>query len=138
MAIEHKPDQVVIVYEKDCELERWDDDVRGKVFWRTLISGDRTHSRGLTCGIAELPVGHATKPSLHQHSPVEIYYILEGSGQLIIDEKSYEVATGATIYIPENALHGLLNTGNSILSLLYVFPVNSFDEVRYVFPGNQE
>jgi mannose-6-phosphate isomerase-like protein (cupin superfamily) len=137
--INQKPDiDPVIVHERDCALESWDDDIKGRVQWRTLISGDRTATKGLTCGIAELPVGPAKNVSLHQHNPVEIYYILEGNGVLTINDEAYEVSAGVTAYIPENASHGLINAGPTPLRLLYVFPVDSFDEVEYVFPSAPE
>ena len=83
--------------------------------------------------MAELPVGSPKPVSLHQHAPVEIYYILEGNGVLTIEETEYKVSTGSTAYIPGNASHGLVNIGTSPLRLLYVFPVDSFAEVEYVF-----
>ena len=126
----------MIVHESDCALEQWDDPIRGKVQWRTLISADRSASKNLTCGIAELPVGGPDTVSLHKHLPVEIYYIVEGSGVLTVNDQTFEVRAGSTAYIPENASHGLVNTGLVPLRLFYVFPVDSFDQVEYVF-GNQ-
>lgn len=123
----------VIVRESDCPIEQWDDE-RGNVQWRTLISGDRTATSGLTCGIATLPVGDALPFKLHRHSPVELYYVLHGTGLLHIDGQEYSVTTGTTAFIPQDASHALINTGDTPLRLLYVFPVDSFDEVEYVFP----
>ena len=57
---------------------------------------------------------------------------------LNIEEKEYKVSAGSTAYIPGNALHGLVNSGTSTLRMLYVFPVDSFDEIEYVFPNDPE
>lgn len=124
----------VIVHENECETEEWNDETRGFVRWKTLISADRTDTVGLTCGVAELPVGSSRTVNLHRHAPIELYYILQGEGLLRIDGMDYEVSTGSTAFIPANSSHGLVNTGSSVLRLLYVFPVDSFAEVEYVFP----
>lgn len=134
MAFRDHKEVPLVINERDCDLEEWSDEVRGKVQWRTLLSGDRTSTSGLTCGVAELPVGSPESVTLHQHDPVEVYYILEGNGVLTIDGIEYEVSTGSTAYIPGNTLHGLMNTGVSPLRLLYIFPVDSFRDVEYVFP----
>ena len=41
---------------------------------------------------------------------------------------------GSTIFVPSDAVHAVGNTGNDVLRLLYVFGVDSFDDVEYVFP----
>ncbi len=124
----------VVIREADCELQAWNDDVRGSVSWRTLISGDITATHGLTCGVAELAPGGAQTASLHQHQPVEIYYILAGEGRLTVNGEEYDVSAGSTAFIPENAIHGLVNTGIAPLRLFYVFPVDAFSDVEYQFP----
>jgi mannose-6-phosphate isomerase-like protein (cupin superfamily) len=126
----------IVIHAEDCELEEWDDDIRGKVQWRTLISGDRTTTNALTCGVAEIPVGESKVVSLHQHAPAELYYILEGVGLLNIDGSQREVRAGSTAFIPGNTPHGLVNSGTLPLRLLYVFPVDSFSEMEYVFPND--
>ena len=48
----------VIVQESAREWETWPDEEvteRGSVYWRTLVSGDLTHSEALTVGIAKIP-----------------------------------------------------------------------------------
>ena len=41
-----------VVNESQCEIEGWDDPIRGVVSWRTLLSGDRTPTDSLTMGRA--------------------------------------------------------------------------------------
>ena len=124
----------VIVHEEDCEVEAWNDEVKGYVTWRTLISGDRTNTNALTSGVAELPVGVTAVYRMHRHAPVELYYILEGSGSIRIVDDVTDVKKGSTIYIPGNVAHCLINTGDVPLRMLYVFAADSFDEIEYEFP----
>jgi hypothetical protein len=56
----------VVVDQSAREWETWpDEDVarRGLVYWKTLDSGDLTHSEALTMGIAKIPPSEA----LHEH-----------------------------------------------------------------------
>ncbi|MCB8978163.1 MAG: hypothetical protein H6657_12140 [Ardenticatenaceae bacterium] len=41
---------------------------------------------------------------------------------------------GSLVFIPGDAPHGLRNTGSEVLRLLYVFAVDSLDEVVYKLP----
>jgi mannose-6-phosphate isomerase-like protein (cupin superfamily) len=120
-----------IIREADCPAEGWDDPVRGKVGWRTLMSGDRTPTEGFTCGIAEL---YPDVPlSLHRHAPPEIYLILSGQGIVSIDGVETEVGPMTAIFIPGDAVHGVRNTGSETLRLFYSFAVDSFHTVAYDF-----
>ncbi len=125
----------VIRREEACELESWDDPVRGVVSWRTLFSGDRTATSEMTMGIAELPAGIAGPGSPHRHAQPEVYYILSGRGGVWVGGETHEVSEGSAVYIPGNVPHYARNTGDGLMRLLYVFAVDSFEEVRYEFPG---
>jgi mannose-6-phosphate isomerase-like protein (cupin superfamily) len=64
------------------------------------------------------------KPGLtslpHQLKTSEVYYILEGEGQMFIDDESEYVYPGQTIYIPPNAKQYIKNTGNIVLKFLAI------------------
>ena len=51
-----------------------------------------------------------------------------------IDGEVHDIRAGSTIFVPSNAVHAVGNTGTDVLRLLYVFGVDSFDDVKYVFP----
>ena len=46
----------------------------------------------------------------------------------------HRVRAGSAIFIPGDTDHGARNTGAELLRLLYAFPADSFDEIKYVFP----
>ena len=126
--------KAVIIHTSTCE-EGWDDDVHGRLRWRTLISADEsTPTEALTTGVAEISPGDQL--NVHSHTPAEVYYILAGTGEIVIDGESSLVKSGTAIYIPSNALHSLKNTGKTLLRLFYVFAVDTFAEVDYFFPEN--
>ena len=124
----------VVVQESAREWETWpDEDVakRGRVYWKTLVSGDLALSEALTMGIALAPPTEALRE--HRHRQAEIYLVLEGTGSVTIDGKSRPVAAGSAVFIPGNTLHSCENTGTSDLRIAYVFAADSFEEVEYVF-----
>src|SRR5689334_13086605 len=73
---------------------------------------DRTTSDITQCSLAEelLPPGHAVVPHHHRETE-EIYYILEGSGEMRVGDETAAVAAGDAVYIPRNSVHSLHNTG---------------------------
>lgn len=125
------PSAPYVVNQGDCPLQSWDDPVRGAVTWRTLISGDRTRTEGLTMGVADVGQGPIR---LHRHAQVETYYVLSGEGVVHIDGADHPLTPGAAVFIPGGALHGARATGPDTLRLLYVFAADSFDQVHYEFP----
>jgi oxalate decarboxylase/phosphoglucose isomerase-like protein (cupin superfamily) len=79
-----------------------------------------------------IPVGEHLP--LHSHAPQEIYFVLQGQGLLLLkNEETRPIEQNNAVYIPENALHGVRNTGDVDLKLLWVFPTDSWDDVAYDF-----
>jgi len=50
----------------------------------------------------------------------EVYYILSGRGRMVIDDENREVAAGAAIYIPPNAVQSIENIGSEPLAFLCI------------------
>jgi len=121
----------VALDEKDLAQDGWDDPVRGRLRWRTLFSKGTTPSEGITCGVTELQPGDWL--GLHRHAPAEIYYVFAGSGVVSLDGREIPVKSGSAVFIPGMAEHGIRQTGSEILRLFYAFPVDSFDQVEYLF-----
>jgi len=119
-----------IAHERDLEVEGWGEIVT----WRTLVSGDRTPTAGLTAGTADIEPGATVDGALHHHAPHELYYFLAGRGQVHIDGEDHAVEAGSVVFVPGGTPHFVRNTGDEVLRLLYAFPVDSFTEVEYVFP----
>jgi len=66
---------------------------------------------------ARLPPGAATTPHRHEQTE-EIYYILEGSGQMRVGDSLAAVGPGDAIAIPPGSSHQITNTGSSVLKFL--------------------
>ena len=81
-----------------------------------LVSKKTTNSDKLSVTLVEMqPNGFQ---HVHSHEPEQMYYILEGTGTLTIDNEEMQVQQGDCVYIPSNSKHGLTNTGNKVLKYL--------------------
>ena len=103
---------------------------RPNLQWCHLVDQTEHDSKGLSMGQLKVPVGHFLAP--HRHAQQEIYYILKGRAQLLcVEETEKNLNPGDTVYIPQNALHGLKNVGNAPFELLWIFPTDSWSEIDY-------
>ena len=59
---------------------------------------------------------------------------MAGQGVVQISGEEYALQPGSLVFIPGDAPHGLRNTGNEVLHRLYVFAVDSLDQVTYKRP----
>ena len=123
-----------VIHENECAFEGGDEPAPGRVRWRTLLSSDRTPTDSLTLGVAELDRGEARDFRPHRHAQPEAYYVLAGEGVVSLAGTEHRVRPGTTVFIPGNIAHGARNTGSEVLRLLYVFPADSFGQIRYEFP----
>jgi mannose-6-phosphate isomerase-like protein (cupin superfamily) len=66
---------------------------------------------------ARLPVGGVITPHHHPKSE-EIYYILEGRGQMTVGSETREVGPGEAIAIPPGEVHKIATLGDEPLKFL--------------------
>jgi mannose-6-phosphate isomerase-like protein (cupin superfamily) len=87
-----------------------------------LLHPDKvTGAEALECSIAHaiIPPGESTLPHLLKRS-TELYYILEGAGEMHIDNETATVAPGQCILIPPQARQWIRNTGKDNLVFLCI------------------
>ena len=99
--------------------------------WKLLIAGERTETRDLATGIAEVAPG--VELTRHRHEPAEIYFIISGRGEMEIEDRVQPVGPGCAVYIPPDVRHALRCTGAEPLVFVFAFPRDRFDEVAYHF-----
>ena len=56
----------------------------------------------------------------HRLKSSEVYYILEGEGEMYIDNQKEKVFAGQAIYIPPNSVQKMKNTGKNDLVFLCI------------------
>lgn len=112
--------------------EFWDDQARGTIRFRTLVSAPGTPTDSLVCGVAMMEAGDTF--ALHSHDHAEVYFGLEGEGDVTIDGQQHRLAPGIALFIPGGAQHGIPRaTGH--LKWFYTFAADSFADIRYQFPS---
>ena len=75
---------------------------------------------GINYSIAQFTLESGKKSKLHKMSSSEIYYILEGSGKLKINEDTYHLEKDDSAYVPPNSKQFIENIGSINLRFLCI------------------
>jgi mannose-6-phosphate isomerase-like protein (cupin superfamily) len=81
-----------------------------------LVSEDTCDSKNLSITIVDMEPGGVQH--VHSHDPEQMYYIMEGSGLMTVDDERRRVEAGECIFFSSFAKHGLENTGGTVLRYL--------------------
>ena len=57
----------------------------------------------------------------HNQEQEEVYFVLEGTGEMCLGEERAELTSGQTVYIPSGVFHQLTNTGSTPLKMVYCY-----------------
>jgi len=97
---------------------------------KEIIAGDNSILRELLNPLKEnlklrYSLAHArVKPGeitrKHRLKSSEVYYVLEGEGEIFIDDEKEKVTSGQTVYIPPNSVQRIKNTGKNDLVFLCI------------------
>jgi len=72
--------------------------------------------------IARLAPGREIEP--HIDPMEEIYFIMNGEGEMSLDKETKRVVPGDAIWIPTGSRHGLVNTGGEDCVILVIASLN--------------
>lgn len=91
---------------------------RGDIFIKV---GAPAGAGDLAIGTQQVMVG--TGIPIHRHSRMdEAFYVLEGSGNVVLDDVRHAFERGASIFIPKNTWHGFENPRDELRLLWIVSP----------------
>jgi len=57
----------------------------------------------------------------HNQDQEEIYFIVEGTGEMCLGEERRAVKTGQAVFIPSHVFHQLTNTGDTPMRMIYCY-----------------
>ena len=57
----------------------------------------------------------------HNQEQEEIYFIVEGTGEMCLGEEKQTVSSGQAVFIPPTVFHQLTNIGDTPLTMIYVY-----------------
>ena len=124
----------VLVDAKALPMDQWRDPARGTLRWKTLFCADQTSTSAMVCGIAEIQPGEHF--ALHSHPEAEVYFGLEGEGDVMVDGVAHRLKPGVALFIPGNAVHGVPGVAEP-LRWFYSFASDRFAEINYRFVHEQ-
>lgn len=75
---------------------------------------------GINYSIAQFTLESGKKSKLHKISSSEIYYILEGSGNIAINEDIHQIKKDDSVYVPPNSKQFIENSGSEDLKFLCI------------------
>jgi mannose-6-phosphate isomerase-like protein (cupin superfamily) len=92
----------------------------------------RRHTQNLVGGLSliqakNFSMGNVTlEPSggqvpWHNQEQEEVYFIVEGEGEMCLGSERLTVTSGQAVYIPSGVFHQLTNTGATPMRMLYVY-----------------
>lgn len=72
----------------------------------------------------------------HNHPEEEIYFILEGTGEMCIGDERKEISSGQAVFIPPNEFHQLTNVSKKPLEMIYCYgPAGDVDHWKQELEG---
>lgn len=89
----------------------------GSVPRRSLIKVGDSKTKLQTINDAYLEPGVGFEPHVHKDCE-EVYYFLEGTGEMVIDNNKIQVGKGVCILVEADESHGLTNTGGTRLRFI--------------------
>ena len=75
---------------------------------------------GINYSVAQFTLEPGKKSKLHKMKSSEIYYFLEGSGEILIDDESFHVEKDDSVYVPPNSKQFIKNSGSGNLRFLCI------------------
>ncbi len=57
----------------------------------------------------------------HNQEQEEVYFVLEGAGEMCLGEERRTVTAGQAVYIPPGVYHQLTNTGDTPMRMIYCY-----------------
>ena len=72
----------------------------------------------------------------HNQEQEEIYFVVEGRGEMCLGEERQEVQGGQAVYIPSGVYHQLTNTGDTPMVMMYCYgPAGDVDHWKQELAG---
>lgn len=81
-----------------------------------LIAPWTVGSANIWVGLSE--VDPCSSSNSHSHPNEEVFFVVSGYGEVVVDGQCEEVGPGSAVLVPGNAEHQLVNTSQEVLRVL--------------------
>jgi quercetin dioxygenase-like cupin family protein len=92
---------------------------RGDGIESVRLTPEPLEDQGFVMGVTSFPPG--TSIPLHSHNTIEQVTVVEGSGIALIDGVERPARPYDTTQIPPGEFHRFINTGDSVMRILWVY-----------------
>jgi mannose-6-phosphate isomerase-like protein (cupin superfamily) len=102
------------------------DAIEGRVYparrrTQNLVGGaSPIQAKNFAMGYVTLEPGGGQVP-WHNQEQEEIYFVLEGTGEMCLGEERRPISAGQAAYIPSGVFHQLTNTGVTPMHMIYCY-----------------
>jgi mannose-6-phosphate isomerase-like protein (cupin superfamily) len=88
---------------------------------RNLVGGAAPIQAGNFClGYVVLEPNGGQVP-WHNQEQEEVYFVIEGDGEMCLGEERQPVTSGQAVYIPSGVFHQMTNVGSTPLTMMYCY-----------------
>ena len=87
---------------------------------RMMITGARCPGANSALGYSVFTPGTVT--GMVSHAVEELAFVVQGQGELRLEERNLHYAAGQALYIPAHTWHAVANTGEENVIMLFTFP----------------
>lgn len=88
---------------------------------QNLVGGaSPVQAKNFSIGLVTLEPNGGQVP-WHNQEQEEVYFILDGSGEMCLGEERQVVKAGQAVYIPSGVFHQLTNTGSEPMRMMYCY-----------------
>ena len=91
------------------------------------ISKTKDNINNISFCVEDMVPGRKMRIHKHLYND-ELIFIHKGEGTLTLDEQLVEVKTGTVAFVPRGVWHGLYNTGNENLLMVFQYSPAGFEE----------
>jgi mannose-6-phosphate isomerase-like protein (cupin superfamily) len=88
---------------------------------QNLVGGvSPIHAENFSLGFVTLEPDGGQVP-WHNHEQEEVYFVLEGTAEMCVDNERHVMRGGEVVFIPSGAFHQLTNIGSEPLRMIYCY-----------------
>ena len=109
-----------VVHYSDVPAQVFGDEAPGTHI-RWLI--DKEHDGAPVAALRMIEIGQGGNSPRHTHPYEHENYVIDGVGQVFIEDQWHDLKTGDVVFIPPDVLHQYRNAGETIFKFLCMVPV---------------
>jgi mannose-6-phosphate isomerase-like protein (cupin superfamily) len=79
-------------------------------------------NKDMNSKLGEINLAQGCGLPIHTHTVEDCMYIVEGKGEMYINEEIYPIEAGDQILVPAGTKHNIKNTGKNPLVLVFTYP----------------